>query len=153
MLLSLVALAVLWFFFEFKSWTTHAGLTLFIVAVSASTFVLYRNHLLISRNDFTSDPNAFLANLKRYQLSRLSLHNKAYWLYTITLSLGITLYFFEVLSYFTIWTQVFIILFTFGWMLFCSTLVRKAVIKRDKERISLLIEKFERLGSQFKENR
>jgi hypothetical protein len=34
---------------------------------------------------------------------------------------------------------------------FCSALVRKVAMKREKERIALLIEKFERLSTQFKD--
>lgn len=150
MLLSFIALAVLWLFFDFNSWTTYAGLTIFMTAIAASTFMLYKSHLLIAKNDFTTNPNEFLASLKDYQLSRFSLYNKIYWIYAIALSLGIILYFFEILAYFDFWVQCIIILFTFGWILFCSTLVRKAVMKKEKERIALLIEKFERLENQFK---
>ena len=150
MLFSFIALAILWLFFDFNSWTTHAGLTIFMTAIAASTFMLYRSHRLISKNDFTTNPHQFLASLKDYQLSRFSLYNKIYWIYAITLSLGIVLYFFEILAYFDFWAQSIIILFTFGWILFCSTLVRRAVMKKEKERIALLIEKFERLENQFK---
>jgi membrane protein YdbS with pleckstrin-like domain len=151
MLLSFIAIVILWLFFSFNSWTTHAGLTIFLFAIAVSTFMLYKSHQLIAKNDFTTDPNKFLNNLKSYQLSRFSLYSKIYWVYAIALSLGITLYFFEILAYFDLWAQSLIILFTFGWIVFCSTLVRKAVMKKEKERIALLIEKFERLGNQFKE--
>jgi membrane protein YdbS with pleckstrin-like domain len=151
MLLSFIALAILLLFFDFNSWTTYAGLGIFLTAIAASTFMLYKSHRFISRNDFTTNPHEFLASLKSYQLSRFSLYNKMYWIYAIALSLGIILYFFEILAYFDTWVQCLIILLTFGWMIFCSTLVRRAVMKKEKERIALLIEKFERLGSQFKE--
>lgn len=149
MTVSFVAVASLWLFFDFSSWTTHAGITLFLLAIASSVFMLYRSHRLIAKNDFTTHPNEFLANLKLYQLSRFNLYNKMYWVYAIGLSLGIVFYFFEILAYFSTWLQYLIILITFGWMLFCSTLVRKAVMKKEKERIALLIEKFERLRGQF----
>lgn len=151
MLVSFVAIIVLWLFFDFNSWTTHAGLTIFLAAIAVSTFMLYKSHRLIAQHDFTNNPNDLLQGLKRYQLSRYSLYSKMYWIYAIALSLGITLYFFEILSYYELWAQCLIILFTFGWIIFCSTLVRKAVMKREKERIGLLIEKFERIGNQLKD--
>lgn len=150
MLISFISLALLWLFFDFNSWTTHAGLTIFMTAIAASTFMLYKSHRLIVKNDFTTNPNRFLASLKDYQLSRFSLYSKIYWIYAIALSLGIILYFFEILAYFDLWAQCLIVSFTFGWILFCSTLVRRAVMKKEKERIALLIEKFERLENQFK---
>lgn len=150
MVISFLAVASLWVFFDFQSWTTHAGIAIVLIAIAASTIMLYRGHRLISNHDFTNHPNEFLVNLKRYQLSRFSLHNKLYWIYAVALSLGSALYLIEILTHMDVWLQWLIAVFTLLWMVFCSTLVRKAVIKKDKERISLLIEKFERLGSQFK---
>lgn len=150
MLLSFLAIGVLWLFFSFGSWTTHAGLTIFLSAIAASTFMLFKSHRLLSKTDFTTNPHEFLNDLKRYQLSRFSLYNKMYWFYAIALSLGIILYFFEILAYFDFWAQLLIVLFTFGWIIFCSTLVRRAVLKKEKERIALLIEKFERIENQLK---
>ena len=152
MILSFLAIAALWLFFDFNSWTTHAGLTITITVIAVYTFILYRGHRLIAQNDFTAHPKEFLANLKSYQLDRFKLYNRLYWIYAVALSIGIILYFFEMLSYYSPLMQCTAIILTFAWMLFCSTLVRKTAMKREKERISLLIEKFERLSSQFKEN-
>lgn len=149
--LSFLAVASL-LFFHFQSWTTYAGIAVVLIAIGASIFMLYKGHRLISKNDFTTHPNEFLTSLKEYQISRFNLHHKMYWIYTAALSIGSALYFIEVLSYMDLWAQVLIVVFTPLWMIFCSTLVRKAVIRKDRERISLLIEKFERLGSQFKES-
>ncbi|WP_316841152.1 hypothetical protein [Pedobacter gandavensis] len=151
MAISFLAVASLWLFFDFQSWTTYAGIAVVLIAIAASTVMLYKGHRLIANNDFTTHPNEFLTRLKAYQLSRASLHDKMYWIYAAALSLGTALYLIEILTYMDLWAQVLIVVFTLLWMIFCSTLVRKAVIKRDKERISLLIEKFERLANQFKE--
>lgn len=151
MLLSFVAVAGLLVGFDFQSWTTYAGIFIFLAAIAVTTLMLYRGHRLISKNDFTTHPNEFLVNLKLYQISRFNLYTKLYWIYAIALSLGISLCFVEILAYFETWIRTLVILLTFGWMVFCSTLVRKAVVKKEKERIALLIEKFERLASQFKE--
>ena len=93
----------------------------------------------------------FLSKLKIYQLNKFTIYNKLYWFYAIALSLGVVFYFLELSSLLSVWAQIIFIGLSFGWMIFCSTLVRKAVIKKDKERIALLIEKFERISEQFKE--
>lgn len=149
MSLSFVAIACLWLFFDFNSWTTHIGITILITAIAVYTYILYRGHRLISKNDFTAHPSEFLSQLKIYQISRYSLYNRLYWIYTIALSLGSALFFYEVLAYFSLWIQVAVVVFTFAWLIFCSTIIRKIVIKREKERIALLIEKFERISTQF----
>ncbi|SHF98663.1 hypothetical protein [Pedobacter caeni] len=150
MAVSFLAVGSLWFFIDFHSWTTYAGILIVLLAIAALTIILIHGHRLISKNDFTTHPNEFLVRLKQYQLARFSLYNKMYWIYAITLTLGAGLYLIEVVTYMALWAQVLMVAFTLLWMIFCSTLVRKAVIKKDRERIALLIEKFERLGSQFK---
>lgn len=150
MLFSLIAVGALWFF-DFYSLTTHIGISIIILAIGIYTIILYNNYKVISKSDFTANPNEFIEKLKIYQLQRLNMYSKLYWFYAIALSLGMALYFFEILAHFNIWLQSLILILSFGWMIFCSTLVRKAVIKKDKERIALLIEKFERISKQFKE--
>jgi membrane protein YdbS with pleckstrin-like domain len=151
MSLSIIAVAAVWFLYDFTSIATHIGISIIILAVAVYTVILYFNHRVIAKNDFTENPNIFLQNLKIYQLQRHQLYNRLYWFYAFALSLGMGLYFYEILPNFELWQQVLILFLSFGWVIFCSTLLRKAVIKRDKERIALLIEKFERISNQFKE--
>ena len=149
MILSVIAMAMLWLFYDVQNWTTHAGISIIIITILVYTAILYNNYKIISKVDFTVNPNEFITKLKLYQLDRLTMYNRLYWFYTISLSLGAALYFIEVLSHMEFWMQIVAIVVTIGWMIFCSTLVRKAVIKKDKERIALLIEKFERISGQF----
>ncbi|WP_379090563.1 hypothetical protein [Pedobacter sp. UC225_65] len=151
MSLSFVAVACLWLF-DFQSWTTHAGIAIIAFAVAVYTIILYNNHKIIAKTDFTAHPNAFISTLKHYQLNRLAIYSRLYWFYTVALSLGMVFFFVEISGHMELWIQIVFILISFGWIIFCSTLVRKAVIKKDKERIALLIEKFERISNQFKEH-
>ncbi len=149
MILSVFGIASIWLFYDFNSILTHLGLTIIILAVTVYTFILYNNHKLIARNDFTENPKVFLEQLKTYQLKRHELYNKLYWFYALALGLGMALYFYELLRHMQPWMQFLVLFLSFGWIIFCSTLVRKTVIRRDKERISLLIERFERISDQF----
>ncbi len=151
MALSIFAIAAIWFFYDVTSISTHLGISIIILSIAIYTVILYNNHRVIARNDFTENPSIFLQKLKVYQLQRHQLYNQLYWFYVIALSTGMSLFFFEILDYFELWLQIIILSLSFGWIVFCSTLVRKAVIKKDKERIALLIEKFERISNQFKE--
>jgi len=149
MLLSFIAIAALWIFFHFESWTTHVGISITIIAIGVYTLILYRDYRLIAKNDFTAHPNEFLNNLKTYQLNRYKLYNSLYWFYMVALSLGLIFYFVEILTHFNTAQKVIAVGLTALWMIFCSTILRKAVMKREKERIALLIEKFERISGQI----
>lgn len=149
MLASFIAIAALWIFYHFDSWTTHVGISITLIAIGVYTLILYRDHRLISKSDYTVHPNEYLHNLKTYQLNRYKLYNSLYWFYTVALSLGLIFYFVEILAHFNVVQQVLAITLTALWIIFCSTILRKAVIKREKERIALLIEKFERISGQI----
>ena len=151
MVVSFLAIASIWTFYDVQSWAAHAGLTIIITSIGVYTFLMYQGHRLISNNDFTIHPKAFLENLKLYQISRFSLYNKLYWIYTVALSVGLILCFFEMLARLDVWIQYLVVLFSFAWVIFCSAMVRKVAMKREKERLALLIEKFERLSTQFKD--
>lgn len=151
MVVSFIAISAALIFFDFHSWTTTLGIVIIIVAIAVSTFLLYREHRLISRNDFTEHPGAFLARLHAYQLSRYDLYNRLYWFYAAAVSFGFVLFFFETLYHLNLLLQTAIILSTLLWIVFCATILRKAYMSKEKERIDLLIEKFERISAQFDE--
>lgn len=151
MALSIFAVAAIWIFLDFTSIYTHLGISIIVFSVAVMTIILYNNHRVIASTDFTENPHTFLLNLKLYQLQRHQLYNKLYWFYAVSLSAGMALYFVEILTNLSPLLQGVILALSFGWIVLCSTIIRKAVIKRDRERIGLLIEKFERISRQFKE--
>lgn len=149
MTLSFFAIITVWLFLSFQSWTTYLGISIFIGTVGIYTVILYNNYRIIAKNDFTLDPNQLIEQIKRYQTNRIALYSNLYWIYTFVLSLGTGLFFIEVLTNFELWLKITVISVTFIWIIFSSTYLRKAFIKKDKEKISLLIEKLERLKQQF----
>jgi len=151
MVISFIAISSLLLFFNFNSWTTSLGIVIIVLTVAVYTILLYREHRLISRNDFTEHPGAFLTKLHEYQLSRYNLYHKLYWFYAAPISFGFILFFFETLHNLSLIVQTAIVLFTILWMAFCATILRRSFMKREKERVDLLIEKFERISAQFKE--
>lgn len=151
MVVSFLAIGSILVLFDFNSWTTPVGIGIIIATVAIYTLILFKEHLLISKNDFTIHPAAYLANLKAYQLSRLHLHNKLYWFYTFAVSIGVTLYFYETLNQMDTWIQLSFVLFTIIWIVFCATILRKGYMNREKERIDLLIEKFQRISNQLQD--
>jgi len=150
MVLSFAAIAALLIFFQSGPWTTQAGLVIIIVSVAVSTFILYKDYKIIANNDFTAHPNDFLLKLKAYQLNKFTIYTKLYWFYALALSLGSVLFFYETLGNLDLLLQTGIIAFTCFWMVLCATILRRSYIKREKERLDLLIEKFERISNQFK---
>ena len=152
MLLSLSAISILWFCFNFKSVYTHIGLSIIIIAIAIYTIILYTHHRMISQNDFTVNPSIFLQKLKNYKAQQQKLYSRLYWFYVGAISIGLGLYLFEILKQLSVWGQYTAIMLSVGWVIFCSTYLRKATIKKEKAKIASLIEKFEQLSNQFNQS-
>ena len=150
MVVSFLAFTFVWVNYNYEKWTTHIGFAIILIAILASTIILIRDYRLIARNDFTINPSLYLKALERYQKYRFELYNQMYWLYTIAITLGFVLAILELLTYLTDVQKVLALGFAIFWIIFCSTVLRKIVLKTEKERIELLIEKFERIGNQLK---
>lgn len=149
MLLSLAALSALLFLYDFNSWTAMFGIGIIVCTVAVYTFLLYREHLILSSQDFTIAPATFIERLRKYQLSRYQLHTRLYWFYPVVVTIGMLLYFAETLKHLDIWVQLTIFLFSMGWMVFCATILRKSFLKREKERLDTLIAKLEKISGQL----
>lgn len=150
MLFSLAAITALLYLYDFKSWTAMLGVGIIILTVAIYTLLLYREHLMLSAQDFTVNPASFIDKLKGYQLSRFQLYTRLYWFYPAAVTLGMILYFTEILQRMAPWTQLLILVTSFCWILFCATTLRRTFLKKEKERLSLLIEKFEKISSQIR---
>jgi len=150
MVLSFIAFVALLFIFQSGSWAANTGLIVIIISVGLSTVILYQDYRIIANSDFTVHPAEFLLKLKAYQLNKFRIYNRLYWLYALALSLGSILYFYDTLSTLDIILQIAITVFTIFWMVLCATVLRRSYIKREKERIDLLIEKIERISGQLK---
>lgn len=149
MALSFFMIVAVWLFLSFQSFTTYIGISIFIGTVGVYTIILYNNYRIIAKNDFTLNPNQFITQLKRFQTNKIALYSKFYWLYTIALALAMGLFFIEVLDNFELWLKITVISVTVVWFIFSSTFLRKAFIKKDEEKVNLLIAKLERIGKQF----
>ena len=150
MVFSFLTFAFVWVYYSYERWTTHIGFGIILIAILVSTVMLIRDYKLIAKNDFTINPMLFLEKLQRYQRSRFKLYNQMYWLYTVALTVGFVLAILELLDHLTDLQKIIALGLSFLWIVFCSTVLRKIVLRAEKERIALLIEKFERIGNQLK---
>lgn len=139
-------------FIPFNAPTTYLGILIIFLSIVIFMSLLWRDYRLLNKTDYSIDPSLYLEHLKEYQLNRFKLYNNLYWLYTIALILGLFFYNIEIFEFLSTTQKYLSVIATVLWIVFCSTFVRNAVINREKERIALLIERFERIKSQLSEN-
>jgi hypothetical protein len=137
------------FFFVFQSWLTYVGITIMLVTMLLYSIMIIRNYRILNKRDSTLNPTEYLQDLKEYQKNRAKVAGWFYYLYVLLISLGLSLYFVEVLRNSTILYKVLVYGLTFVWIMFLTLYYKKRIFKNEEEKLNLIIEKLERLQGQF----
>jgi membrane protein YdbS with pleckstrin-like domain len=137
------------FFFVFQSWLTDVGITIMLVTMLLYSVMIIRNYRILNKRDSTLNPTEYLQDLKEYQKNRAKVAGWFYYLYVLLISLGLSLYFVEVLRNSTILYKVLVYGLTFVWIMFLTFYYKKRIFKNEEEKLNLIIEKLERLQGQF----
>jgi Ca2+/Na+ antiporter len=136
-------------FFVFKSWTTYLGILIILVTMILYILMMIRDYKLIHRRDATINPTDYLQNLKEYQKNRAEVYGWMLYIYVVLISIGMALYFFEVLQSATRVFKVTAYSLIGIWLLFCTVYLRKRFVNNEQEKLNLMIDRLVRLQNQF----
>lgn len=137
------------FFFVFKSWLTYVGILIMLSTMLAYALMIVRNYRILNKRDATVNPSEYLKDLKEYQRNRARIAGWFYYLYVLLISLGLSLYFIEVLHNASAMYKIGVYGLTIVWILFLSLYYKKRIFKNEEEKLNLIIERLERLENQF----
>jgi Ca2+/Na+ antiporter len=149
MLTSLLGMFLIMLFFVFQSWVTYMGIIIMLGTMILYVVMMIRDYRLINKRDVTTDAASYLHNLKEYQKSRARIYGWVYYLYVLFLSLGLALYFFEVLSHASLQFKLTAYALTIAWLLFCTFYLKGRIFKNEQEKLNLMIDRLVRLQDQF----
>lgn len=149
MLLALVGIAMVMLFFVFQSWVTYAGIIVILSTMVIYVLMMIRDYRLINKQDFTINPTAYLESLKQYQKSRATIYGWMYYLYVLLLSVGLSLYFYEVLQSASRMFKFCAYGLTAAWLLFCTFYLKARIFASEQEKLNLMIDRLVRLQNQF----
>src|SRR5437588_765598 len=140
---------VILFFFIFQSWLTYMGLFIMLSTMLLYAIMIIRNYRILHKRDNTLNPTEYLQDLKEYQRNRAKIAGWFYYLYVLLISLGLSLYFIEVLRNTTIYYKVAVCSLSVIWILFLTFYYKKRIFKSEEEKLNLIIDRLERLQGQF----
>ncbi len=149
MIAMLVLTFFILFFFVFQSWLTYVGIIIMLVTMLLYAIMIIRNYRILNKRDATINPTEYLQDLKEYQKKRAKIVGWFYYLYVLLISLGLSLYFVEVLKGATIYYKIAVYGLTLIWIFFLTFYYKKRIFKNEEEKLNLIIEKLERLQGQF----
>jgi glucan phosphoethanolaminetransferase (alkaline phosphatase superfamily) len=137
------------FFSVFQSWVTYVGLFIMVITILLYVIMMMRDYRIIRKHDVTTSPTEYLQDLKEYQKNRAKLYGNMYYTYVMLLSVGLALYFVEVLQDASLIGKIVVYTLTAAWFLFCSLYLKQRIVKSEEEKINLIVERLERLKGQF----
>lgn len=137
------------FFFVFQSWLTYVGIVIMLITMLLYAAMIIRNYRILNKRDSTINPTQYLQDLKEYQKNRAKIAGWFYYLYVLLISLGLSLYFVEVLKSASIYYKIMVYGLTIIWIFFLTFYYKKRIFRNEEEKLNLIIEKLERLQGQF----
>ncbi|MBS1500662.1 MAG: hypothetical protein JST32_01275 [Bacteroidetes bacterium] len=147
--LAVIALTfVITFFFVFK-WLTYLGLFIMLFTMLLYAVRVIRDYRILNKHDATQNPTDYLQDLKQYQRNRAKITGWFFYLYLLLISLGLSLYFVEILQTASVFYKVSIYTITVGWFLFLTFYYKKRIFRSEEEKLNLIIDRLERLQGQF----
>ncbi len=148
MMVAVVNTLIVLLFLPWSALTT-VGIAIILLTILSYALVMIRDYRLIHQRDVTVNPSDYLQNLKEYKKNRARLFGKLYYLYILSLTVGLALYFLEVLNDASRFGKFAVYSLTILWFLICTFYLKERIAKNEEEKINLIVERLERLKDQF----
>jgi hypothetical protein len=145
----LVLTFIILFFFVFQSWVTYVGIVIMLITMLLYAILTIRNYRILNKRDATLNPTDYLQDLKNYQKSRAKIAGWFYYTYVLLISVGLSLYFIEILKGSSLPYKVLVYGLSVIWILFLTLYYKKRIFRNEEEKLNLMIDRLKRLQDQF----
>ncbi|GAB3931772.1 hypothetical protein [Mucilaginibacter myungsuensis] len=140
--------AVVLLFFVFTV-PTYIGISIMMATMLFYFATINRHYRMLSKHDATMSPTDYLDTLHEYQQQQSKTAGWFYYIYVLMISLGLSLFLYEVLSTYSIYGKLVVYATMAGWLLFCTFYLKRRIFKHEQEKLNVMIDRLERLKSQF----
>lgn len=149
---AILVLAYAWMAIDFKMWTSHMALLIFMACCLYVMFAQYRDYRrMMDDTLMTGKPGEYIRYLKSYKQGRYNLNTRKYKVYTLLFSAGLAFFFVEIFFLASLWVTVLGVIITAGWFLACYFIFMKSYIRKEEGRLNEMIANLERLQEQFRD--
>ena len=140
---------IITFFFAFRSPATTIGILIILITMVMYLSLMLRHYHILNKQDITINPTEYLNALKDYQKNRSKINGWFYYLYMLLISIGLALYFIEVLENAPLYFKLVTYGSTITWFMFITFYLRPRMFKSEEEKVNLMIDRLIRLQEQF----
>ncbi len=150
--IAMIALVYIWTTIDFKLWTTHLAMVIFITNCLYYLTNQLNSFKRISRQDaFLEKPEEYINYIKQYKKDRYIENTRKYTIYTICMGVGFMFYFIEIFYLSNIWFTIGGMIFTVLWILFSYFVIKRNYIRKEEAKLNSMIESLEKVQEQFRE--
>jgi|SRR5690606_29087500 len=142
---------LIWYVFKPQLITTKIGIVLIILAMIIFIFSTNKLFFVFNKINNAQSNIEYLQSLATIKTKQKFIQTTIIGLYFILLSVGICLYLYEYTSRMTIGWAIFSYLITLAWIGFDWFYIRPRTIKKQEMKLDELINKFESINKQLKE--
>jgi len=147
-ILGVLATSLIIMLFLVFTWVAYVGILIMMICMLFYFSMIIRHYRILNRHDATMSPTDYLASLYAYQKARAKTISW-YYIYVLLISVGLLFYFYEVTASFSVYGKITVYGLTAAWLLFCTFYLKKRIFKNEQEKLDVMIDRLERLKSQF----
>lgn len=149
---AILLLAYAWIAIDFKMWTSHMAILIFMACCFYVVFAQYRDYRrMMDETLLAGKPGEYIEYLKSYKKGRYILNTRKYKIYTLFFSAGFAFFFVEMFFVASLWLTLLGVLFTVAWFLICYFVFMNSYIRKEEARLNEMIGNLERLQKQFRD--
>ena len=135
--------------FSVFTWVAYSGIMIMMVCMMFYFSMIIRHYRILNKHDATISPTEYLVSLHQYQKERSKTVGWFYYIYVLLISIGLLLFFYEILSTFSLYGKITVYGLTIVWLLFCTFYLKRRIFQYEQEKLNVMIDRLERLKSQF----
>ena len=150
MVAAIILLSATLYTMDFKMWTSHMAILIFIGCCFYVMFAQLRAYRKIQDTSLLmSKPREYIEYLKSYKKERYVLNTRKYRIYSLFFIVGLMFFFIEIFFIAPTLLTILGVTFTAVWLFICYKVFMKTYIRKEEGRLNEMIENLHRLQQQF----
>jgi hypothetical protein len=151
LLLTAAMIIGIWISIHISFFTTQLGIMLVLIGIAMYAFLIYQKINILKKINPSTTNQEYLTAIRKTEQQQIYMQTKGLSIYYILLSFGFAFYFYEFTLKMSWLGGVLTYGLTFLWFVANWFIIRPRQIRKQKEKISTIINSLERLEKSFEE--
>ncbi len=147
--LTFIFITGIWIFLDVKLFSTRFGIMLILLSIAIYVYLFWQKMNILRQINPSTSNQDYLKAVKLLEKKQLFMQNRGLGLYFLLLSVGFAFYFYEFALRMSLLGGILTYGLTFVWFLINWFFIRPRQIRKQKEKISVVIDSLETIEKDF----